>query len=128
MENEPSLKFSSCPEVEPYYWLNLHKGKTLVGRCRLGFIFGKCYLGWVIIYKRFRRKGYGDILIREAVKDNPTMALWVLPTNVSARRLYEKNGFVKVGMLIGRGVMMLRKPDAPIRFEIEVGKSLTLKE
>ena len=87
------LRFNvTCDDAE--YWVRLYKGKTLVGQCALYFTMNSgCLMRAFIIYKKFRRQGFGSILLQEAVKDIPLVTLWVLPKNVAAQNLYCKHGF-----------------------------------
>lgn len=98
------------------YWLILRKKKTVIGRCNFHFLFGgRCMLNSVIIYKKFRGKGYGNLLLKEAIKKVPKMTLWVAKKNVFAQKFYAKHKFSKVGTDILGGedqIIMTRNPES----------------
>jgi len=90
--------------------LRLHIGKTLVGQCKLYFTSDhSAILGDLIIYKRFRGKGHGSVLLSEILKKNLSIMLWVADTNIAAQNLYLKHGFKKIGFEPNQ-IIMFRKP------------------
>ncbi len=51
---------------------------------------------------RFRRRGIGDLLVKHVLdfardSGRERVLLWVTEVNSAARRLYERNGFVRTG-------------------------------
>jgi len=77
----------------------LQKGKVCVGRCKL-YRTNKhsAILGNFIVYKRYRNKGYGSVLLSSVIKTRLNIMLWVDIDNPVAYRLYTKHGFKQIGM------------------------------
>lgn len=62
---------------------------------------GSWYLNALAVFHQFRGRGFGDRLLERAFAlarncEAPTMSLIVSETNIPARRLYERQGFVPV--------------------------------
>ena len=90
--------------------ISLHEGKTLVGRCKV-YLTGDnaCILGNFIIYKRFRGKGYGSVLLSQVISMGKNIMLWVRKDNIPAKSLYTKHGFKEIGDDDPGRVIMYRK-------------------
>lgn len=111
-ENDPSLTFR-CALIDSDFWIRLYKNTTVVAQCRLYFMHNEkrqCIIGAFIVYKKFRQKGYGSILLKEVLKDVPHAMLWVKPDNCIAKHLYEKHGFVAM-CEDHLGLIMIRKAE-----------------
>jgi len=56
----------------------------------------RCHIMSIAVLPEYRKKGYATQLIKHLRENcNMKMSLYVLTTNESAIKLYEKNGFVK---------------------------------
>lgn len=104
-----TLKSKWLRRIRSGQLFTLHKGKTLVGRCKLYFT-GKrsAILGDLIIYKRFRGKGHGSVLLSQVLKSDLNYMLWVSEANIAAQNLYTKHGFKQIGVETDR-IIMFRK-------------------
>lgn len=73
----------------------LKRKKTVIGKCKLyKYECGGYFICNFIVYKRFRRQGYGDKLMSMIItRTNENLYLFVKPENKAAISLYEKHGF-----------------------------------
>jgi ribosomal protein S18 acetylase RimI-like enzyme len=90
--------------------VEIYEGRTRVACCKL-YRTGKnrCIIGSVIVYKRFRGKGYGDALMKAVIGTGFNIMLWVEPTNVIAYNLYIKHGFKKIMTDEDERIIMFRR-------------------
>ena len=85
---------------------NLYRGKTIVAKCQYLKITNTTgIIGDLIVYKRFRRRGFGSELLQKVINEtNTSLMLWVENDNKPAINLYRKHGFVTIGSDLHDGI------------------------
>lgn len=78
----------------------------VIGYCILYYVLDEGEIARIAVEKGMRRKGVGDRLLAAAISDGEKMGLThlfleVRESNESARRFYEKHGFLKDGIRKG---------------------------
>ncbi len=78
--------------------LAAYEDGVFVGYLLGNVIFPEGEIYRVAVLPKFRRRGIADRLLHAFLKDLPICFLEVRASNASARALYEKHGFVSVGV------------------------------
>ncbi len=98
--NQP-IKIKAYDYIE-YYLLD---GKRKLGRLIVRSTEYSYWISDVVIYKKYRGKGYSKILLEGVIselKDNIPICLSVKEDNYIAIRVYEKLGFKNMGLWFGK--------------------------
>lgn len=101
----PWSRQSFADEIEnkiAVYYIMREDGE-MIGYCGMWEVSGEGHITNIAVHPNYRRRGYGavlvDKLIETAVRKNLSLlTLEVRKSNLAARRLYERHGFVILGM------------------------------
>jgi ribosomal protein S18 acetylase RimI-like enzyme len=83
-------------------WALVGNDRTLAGFGQCYLRAGRCHVGRLAIAPPFRGQGFGSTLVQELCSWGRTefgvesCSLFVMPSNVQAKRLYERLGFAQV--------------------------------
>lgn len=90
-----------CEELENPYGITLvaEIDGEIAGFLNVRNVCGEIFVNNIAVTQKFRRKGIADSLLFELEKNNfEFITLEVRESNLGAIRLYEKNGYEKVGV------------------------------
>ncbi len=99
---EPNFYLALCC-YDTWNPLAIFLGETVIGFMMWGLEEGSCWLGGILIDRRYQGRGYGRRAVQEAVEvlaaqtGVSDFALSYQPTNALARHLYTSEGFVETG-------------------------------
>lgn len=98
--------YNECMKISAFYPMTLVDGEKIVGHLILrkpNLEENKIRLGFIIVDKKMRQKGYGRLLIKEAINyaksflNATEINLGVFANNENAYKCYTRIGFEEVG-------------------------------
>ena len=98
------FNFEDYVQNKPFhYGIVIEENNQMVGYLVGQMIFEMSDLYYVAVHPNYRSKGYGNLLVEQLINeacqnDGDTMSLEVRISNQAAIRLYEKCGFISVGI------------------------------
>ena len=98
------FNFEDYVQNKPFhYGIIIEENNQMVGYLIGQMIFEMSDLYYVAVHPNYRSKGYGNLLVEQFINeacqnDGDTMSLEVRISNQAAIRLYEKCGFISVGI------------------------------